>query len=236
MNNVFSKYEMLSSRRSRLAFSLIELLTVIAIMSLLASVAVPALTSLAKGSQMNQSLIELSGTLDAARQYAISRNTYVWVALRHNPSGTAGDELSMVTLASKSGIDPSPWSNYGQVPNAQIDIVGQPRTFSQIRLEEAGVFDTSRIPALSGKPPVSSDNSLADGKAVFQIKLPGQTAPVDFSRVVQFTPAGEARVSSSVIDVVEIGIHPTRGSVADENNVAVLRVNGLTGQTSVFRP
>lgn len=230
MNIVFASLE----RRSR-AFSLVELLTVIAVMSLLVSMAVPALSSLAKGSQMNQSLMELSGTLDAARQYAIARNTYVWVALRHSPQGDAGDELSMVTLASKSGTDPSPWSNYGQVPNAQIEILGKPRTFSQIRLEEAGVFDMSRIPALSGKASVTAGNSLADGKAVFQVKLPGQTSPTDFSRVIQFTPGGEARVSSSVIDVIEFGVHPTRGNVADENNVAVLRVNGLTGQTSVYR-
>jgi Tfp pilus assembly protein FimT len=199
-------------------------------------VAGPALTSLAKGNQMNQSLMELAGTLDQARQFAISRNTYVWVALFPNPNGASGDELSVVMLASKTGTDPAPWSNYGSVPNAQIDLLGRPRTFSQIRLENAGTFDWGRIPGLAGKTPVTAGNSPADGTAVFMVRLPGAAAAVDFSRVIQFTPSGEARVSSSVIDVIEFGVHPTRGSVADDNNVAVLRVNGLTGQTTVYRP
>lgn len=218
------------------AFSLVELLTVIAVMSLLVSVAVPAITSLAKGNQMNQSLIEIAGTLDQARQHAISHNTYVWVAFRPNPMGAAGDELSVVLLASKTGTDPFPWTNYGAVPNAQIDLLGRPRTFTQIRMEEAGTFGESQIPGLAGKSAVTLDNTPSGDTAVFGVKLPGATAPVDFTRAIQFTPAGEARVASSVIDIIEFGIHPTRGNVADNNNVAVLRVNGLTGQTTVFRP
>jgi prepilin-type N-terminal cleavage/methylation domain-containing protein len=217
-------------------FSLIELLTVIAIMSLLVSVAVPAITSLAKGNQMNQSLIEIAGTLDQARQYAISHNTYVWVAFRPNPTGAAGDELSVVLLASKTGTDPSPWTHYGTVPNAQIDMLGRVRTFTQIRLEEAGTFGENQIPALAGKSAVTLDNTPSTDTAVFGIKLPGASAPVDFTRAIQFTPSGEARVASSVIDAIEFGLHPTRGNVADNHNVAVLRVNGLTGQTTVFRP
>lgn len=218
------------------AFSLVELLTVIAVMSLLVSVAVPALSSLAKGNQMNQSLMEIAGSLDQARQYAISHNTYVWVAFRPNPSGAMGDELSVVLLASKTGTDPSPWADYGTVPNAQIALLGRARTFTQIRLEEAGTFGESKIPQLAGKSAVTAANTPSEDTAVFDIKLPGTPGPVNFTRAIQFTPSGEARVASSVIDVIEFGIHPTRGNVADNNNVAVLRVNGLTGQTTVFRP
>jgi prepilin-type N-terminal cleavage/methylation domain-containing protein len=217
-------------------FSLVELLTVVAVMSLLVSLAVPALSSIAMGNQMNQSLIQLSGTLDQARQYAITHNTYVWVALRPHTDEVRGDELSVAVLASKTGTDPSPWSNYGAVPNSQIDLISRPRTFGQLRLEEAGTFSASKIPSLEGKSVTSLDNTPSDGRAIFNIKLPGDSSAVNFDRVIQFTPSGEARVSSGIIDVVEFGLHPTRGNVADENNVAVLRVNGLTGQTTVFRP
>lgn len=223
--------------KHRLGFTLVELLTVVAIMCVLIALAVPALTSLAKGNQMNQSLIELSGMLEQARQYAISRNTYVWVALRPNPSGPNGDELSVVMLASKSGIDPSPWSSYGVVPGNEIDLAARPRTFDQIRFEEAGTFTDSKIPSLSGKTTTTAaKNSPSQGSASFQVKLPGASSTSDFNRVIQFTPNGEARVSANVIDVIEFGVHPTRGSKGDENNVAVLRINGLTGQATVFRP
>lgn len=218
-------------------FTLVELLVVIAIMSVLVALAIPALTSMAKGNQMNQALIELSGTLEQARQYAISRNTYVWVAMRPNPTGANGDELSVAVLSSKTGTDPSPWSSYGSVPNDQIDLATRVRTFDQIRLEEAGTFTSSDIPGLSGKTTTSaSKNSPADNTASFRIKLPGASGTTDFTRVIQFTPNGEARVSSNVIDVIEFGLRPTRGKSGEQNNVAVLRVNGLTGQTSVFRP
>ena len=221
---------------SNKGFTLVELLTVAAVMSILLSVAVPALSSMAMGNQMNRSLIELAGTLDQARQYAIANNTYVWVALRPNSSGNQGDELSVALLASKTGTDPSPWSNYGSVPNAQIDIVARPRTFENIRFEEANTYSQSKIPSLAGKSATSLDNTPANNKAVFNIKLPGSGSSANFNRVIQFTPTGEARVSSSVIDVVEFGLHSTQGKAASENNVAVLRVNGLTGQTAVFRP
>jgi len=222
--------------RAGAAFSLVELITVIAVMSLLVSITVPAISSLAKGNQMNQSLTEIAGMLDGARQYAIAQNTYVWVAMRPNPNGPRGDELSVVALASKTGVDPSPWSGYGTVPNAQIDLLTRPKTFDQIRLEDAATFGAEKIPDLAGRATVSAANSPARETATFGIKLPGTTSPVNFTRVIQFTPRGEARVAGSVIDVIEFGLRPTRGQVADENNVAVVRVNGLTGQTAVHRP
>jgi Tfp pilus assembly protein FimT len=218
-------------------FTMIELLVVVAIMIVLVALTVPALTSMAKGNQMTQSLIEMSGLLEQARQYAISRNTYVWVAMRPNPNGANGDELSVAVLASKTGVDPSPWSSYGTVPNDQVDLAERVRTFDQIRFEEAGTFTETKIPALSGKTAATAaKNSPSQGTATFQIKLPGASSASAFNRVIQFTPNGEARVSSNVIDVIEFGLRPTRGKSGDENNVAVLRVNGLTGQTTVFRP
>jgi len=220
-------------------FTLVELLTVVAIIAVLVALAVPALTSMAKGNQMNQTLIEMSGLLEQARQYAISRNTYVWVAMRPNPNGPNGDELSVAMIASNTGTDPAstPWSSYGVVPGNQVDLAARVRTFDQIRFEEAGTFTESKIPGLAGKTPVTAaKNSPSQGTATFQIKLPGASSTTTFNRVIQFTPSGEARVSSNVIDVIEFGLRPTRGTTGDENNVAVLRVNGLTGQATVFRP
>jgi len=218
------------------AFTLIELLTVIAIVAMLATAAAPALSSLSKGGSMNQSLVELAGLFDQARQYAIAQNTYVWVAMRPDPAASDGDSLSVVVLASSSGIDPAPWSDYGAVPNSQIKTLTKPRTFSQIRLEEAGAFSGTQVRDLPATPSVGTANSPANGTAIFQIKIPGTASPSTFRRIVQFTPDGQARVAANPIDVVEFGVHPMRGNVADAKNVAVLRINGLTGQTAVYRP
>lgn len=213
------------------AFTLIELLTVMAVIGLLTTLCIPALSSLTKGGQMNQSVAELAGLLDQARQYAISQNTYVWVALSPDIASTDGPQLGVTVLASKTGVDPAPaGGNYGAVPNDQIALISKPKAFSQFKFEEAGVFGIGKIPNL---PTRTAANV---GTASFSIKLPGASSATTFSRVITFTPAGEARVTSSPIDLIEFGVHPTRGSVTDDNNVAVLRVNGLTGQTTVYRP
>jgi len=174
--------------------------------------------------------------LDQARQYAIAQNTYVWVVMRPNPSGSNGDELNVAVLASRTGTDTQSWSSYGVVPNGQIDLLSRPKTFSQVRFNEAGSFGASKIPALTGKSTATSGNSPST-TADFKIKLPGAASTVDFTRAIQFTPTGEARTAQGgVTDLVELDIQPTHGTTADQNNVAVVRINGLTGQMTMYRP
>lgn len=225
--------------RGARAFTLIELLTVIAVMSVLVSLCVPAISSITMGGKWNQSLSELAGTLDQARQYAIAQNTYVWVAMHPTTDSVNGDELNVAVLASKTGTDPSPWTSYGAVPNDQLDLIMKPKAFQQVKLEEAGFFKSDKVPSLPSTPSTDAGNSPAQtsGAGFFKVTMPGTSAPKGFTRVIQFTPGGEARIAQgSVIDVIEFGMHPTRGAKADDNNVAVLRVNGLTGQTKIYRP
>lgn len=217
------------------AFTLVELLTVIAIAALLAVVSIPAISGVTKSSSMNQTVAELAGLLDQARQYAIAQNTYVWVAMRSDTAAD-GDTLSIVILASKSGVDPSPWANYGAVPSTEIAVVTKPRIFRQIQMEEAGTFTATQIATLSSLPGVSVANGPSRNTASFSIRLPAATSLASFSRVVQFTPAGQARVTSSPIDIIEFGLRPVQGARAEQNNVAVIRINGLTSQTTVYRP
>ncbi|CAN5342381.1 hypothetical protein BH09VER1_BH09VER1_27610 [soil metagenome] len=223
------------SRTSPSAFTLIELLVVMAVAGMLLGLSGVAVTSLSKGGTLNKSLADVAGTLEQARQYAVAQNTYVWVAFL--PGTMSGNStVSMVVLASKNGADPTPWSAYGTVPNSQIGLLTRVKTFDQIGLSDAATF-TDRIPELTGATAVTKDvNSLANGTAKFSVLLPGTTTPVVFDRVIQFTPSGEAHNASNLIDVIEFGMQPTHGTVADEKNVAAIRVNGLTGQTQVYRP
>lgn len=216
-------------------FSIVELLTVVAVLTTLATLAVPALGSLAKGGGMNSSLIELAGLLSQARQYAVSQNTYVWVALRPNSDQPDDPALSVVVLASKDGQDPSPWSDYGPVPNTTIALLTKPKTFRQIRMEEAGTFGAPQIGSLASLPAATSANSPASS-ASFRVPVPGSSSAQNFTRTIQFLPDGQARVAAGPIDLVELGLRPMRGATPNDHNVAVLRINGLTGQTTVYRP
>lgn len=194
-----------------------------------------AVTSLSKGGTLNKTLADVAGTLEQARQYAVAQNTYVWVAFLPGTSG-GNTSVSMVVLASKNGADPTPWAGYGTVPSSQIGLLTRVKTFDQIGLRDAATF-TDRIPDLAGATTVTREvNSLSDNTAKFSVLLPGTSTPAEFTRVIQFTPSGEARNASNLIDVIEFGMQPTHGTVADDKNVAAIRVNGLTGQTQVYRP
>ncbi len=122
------------------------------------------------------------------------------------------------------------------MPSDTISLLSKPKTLKQVRLEEAGTFSRQNIANLPAQPQIGPDNSPADGSATFTVRLPGASGSVSFDRVIQFLPDGEARVADSPIDIIEMGVRSMRGAVADQNNIAVLRINGLTGQTRVYRP
>lgn len=216
---------------SREAFSLIELLTVMGVIGLLMSVAVPALSNLTKGSQMNQALVEVTESLEQARQYAVAQNTYVWVAFNNVAASQGADEqVRMAVLVSRSGGDLAAWGvDDTTSTTAQTQLVARPRTFNQVKLSNAGTFSRSQIASL----PEGAVDSL--GVANFKIKVPGGQNE-SFTRAIQFTPSGEARTTANMAGMVELGLQPTRAKEADAYNVAVVRVNGLTGQTRLFRP
>lgn len=215
--------------KSRAAFSLIELLTVMGVVGLLMSLAVPALSNMTKGSQMNQALIEVTETLEQARQFATAQNTYVWVVFNDAAAGT-DEQVRMATLVSKSGGDLNSWgTDDTTTSSAQTRLISKPRTFNQVKLSGAGAFTPAQIEGL----PAVAANDL--GQANFTVRVPGGQN-VTFNKAIQFTPSGEARTTTSMSGMVELGLQPTRAKNADANNVAVIRVNGLTGQTRLFRP
>src|SRR5262245_26003946 len=99
------------SSRSKAGFSLIELMSVVAISALVFATAAPALSGLTWVSGLNKNLLVLSGVLQQARQYAISKNTYAWVVFSMPSSSASLDSPIKVGLvASMDGTDVLGWS------------------------------------------------------------------------------------------------------------------------------
>src|SRR6266568_9146336 len=66
--------------RSR-AFTLIEMLVVMAIIAILMVLLAPAFTSLKSAGDVTGAAYTIKGALDTARTYAKANNTYTWVGL-----------------------------------------------------------------------------------------------------------------------------------------------------------
>ena len=228
---------------SKSAFSLVEMLTVVTITALLTAFAAPAIMGVSASGQMNQNLLTMSGLLEEARQYAVAQNTYVWVAVQPGTNADGTSILSVALLASTDGTDPAgaaSWSSnaYGTVPNSQISLINKIATLRQVSLANAGTFDTSIVPNLPATPaPVSAvANSLAtNSTGFFNIQLPGTSGTKAFTQAAEFTPSGEVRNTSSPVGLVELDLQGKRGTAADANNLAVIRVNGITGECVTYR-
>jgi len=219
---------------------LIELLVVLAIIALVSAIAAPTFMGLNSSGRMNENLLEVRGLLEEARQYAIAQNTYVWVAFLPSTSTTTGmATLSVAILASKDGTDPAgplSWADYsyGTVPNSEIGLISKITTLQQISLlSNVGNF-TSQIVSL---PSTSTIGGLAvNNNGFFNLQSPGTSTPQVFTEALQFTPSGEARNLPTPVSLVELDLQLQKGSVLDAHNVAVIRVNGLTGESITYRP
>ncbi len=228
---------MKSRTKSQLAFSLIELLVVVAIISVLSVVAVPVVGRLGGVTGAAGGAARVEQALDQARIEAISKKTYVYVALAtfkdDNSTGTGIGKIAVCLVGSKDGgrITGSATSTnampIGRCPTARGV------TLAPILAKEGNLArPTNAVVEWSGRPPAGP-----------QISFPlGASAKYDFSGhpAVEFSPDGTARMAgdASVSPYIEIGLMPVRGDqvVAGDPNVAVVQLSGITGATSVYRP
>jgi prepilin-type N-terminal cleavage/methylation domain-containing protein len=101
-----------SPMASREGYTLVELLSVLAVIALLVALAVPSLVGLKGSSDITGAGYTVSGLLEQARTYALANNTYVWVGFYEEdgtqPSQTpavagTGGRLVISIVASQDG-------------------------------------------------------------------------------------------------------------------------------------
>src|SRR6266536_1013872 len=94
------------------AFTLLELLIVIGIISLLMVLIVPAFTNIKSGTDVTSAAYTIKGALDTARTYAKANNTFVWVGFKEvdvsqdasvTPQTTGTGRVAIAIVASKNG-------------------------------------------------------------------------------------------------------------------------------------
>ena len=208
----------------RSAFTLIELLIVIAIVALLSALTLPAFNSIRNAGGLTKSANDIAGILEQARTYAMAQNTYTWVGFRRDNADTPSDTLVVGVIASKTG---SPISTNDVVP------LGKLARFDNVLL-------TNNIPANLGARPTNNVDQLYEATSNSAYTFTIGTNPKSFSsQVIRWDSRGEAHISSSLSPpaklskLIEIGLQSAGRN--DSNNAAV-QIGGLSGTVIVYRP
>lgn len=215
--------------RQRHAFTLIELVVVIAIIAGLTLLLAPAFSNLRGANDLTNAAYVIKGVLEQARTYARVNNTYAWVGFYEengaigstNPPTAGSGRLVLSSVASSDGttiygattgpIDPTRLTQVGRL--TKIDNLHLPllaigtgtgdslNTRPALQFDPTGGFNHSRLGELNAAPPHTAPDT--DSKFPFQYPV-GNPAPIPqytFAKTLQFSPRGESRINGNNYDV-----------------------------------
>jgi len=243
--------------RTHKGFSLIEILVVIAIIGLLASVMMPAFNAIGRATSVSASASDVSALLEGARAHAMAQSTYTWVGFfqessqANSPSSgsprdqappyTARGRVVVAAVASLDGSQVAKTSSAlqsGRLPDDRVTMLSKPLKIDHVQMVELPDPAGGKAGTLDGRaaPSVRISASTSE-KSLF----PFRGGNYVFYKTIRFSPRGEAVVvvgdSTELVPVIELALESTRGDQADPNpqNRAVVQINGASGNVSVFQ-
>lgn len=243
------------------AFSLLELLVVMAIMVVMMALMAPAFIQIKGAGDVTKAAYDVAGVLENARAYATANNTYVWVGFfeedQSKTDRTAGvGRIVLSVVASKDGT--VIYTASAAIDPTRLVQINKPVKIDNVHLKTAGAtfpigtgtgttFDTRpAVDATDGTAQIG-DTSPPDSQTPFQYPVgsPAPTAQYTFKKAIQFSPRGEASVTSFKAPatkyqpraIVEIGLQPTHGNAVDVNskNVVAVQVTGIVSNVKIYR-
>jgi len=217
----------LTSRKK--AFSLIELLVVVAVVGILGTYSVTGFKNIAISHGVGQGASEARGLLEFARSEAVTRQTYVWAAFREATNGGVL-EVQMAVGGSADGSADAEGGNVKALsPVKRVRNVGLVK-FSSLNAKTQALLGGGVVPA-----------ELLDNKEGIHYSGAGHA---EFTgTTITFTPRGEAMLegspgSASGFDPwIGLGMVPARGSQKDPSgrDDAGIVVDGSTGISRQLR-
>jgi type II secretory pathway pseudopilin PulG len=233
------------------AFTLVELLAVMAIIVIMTSLCVPVMHSIAGSGQTDAAITRLTGTYELARAYAMSNHTYVRVGLANVnvQAGISQPTVVVIVIASNDGTLTNN-SAQNMATSQYWSAIGTPLILSNLWNYDS--LNTSAA-AISAQPPLAADTSSDLVPSSTDIGSPGFTrtngplsslpSPPTFTAIVQFDPAGEARVlQAQTAHYIKVGLDqpssaPTSSSSQgwQNKNPFILRISGINGSVSILR-
>lgn len=233
-------------RTAKAGFTLLELLTVMAIVAILTTVTLPALQSLYGAGNVRKAIGDFSGVLQEARTYALANHTYVRVAIAQisTPSAAHPTPTSIILLLSSCDGTLSAGSATPSLSD-MADPAKWPAIEPPLILADMLIYNT-----INGDAPDTSQDSYPSQSSVGSMTRAvsgfpsGASGPV-FSSFIQFNPAGELSVLQSVSSTSDPARHvkiavdqpstPTNASTPRLRNPFILRLSGVNGSIIVLR-
>ncbi len=226
------RHHRFASRNLR-AFSLVELLVVMAIIALIASFSTSAMRSMFMGNAQQRALTGISSAMELARQTAIAGSTYTWVALAQGKNKIGGNSVTAVIFASKDGsLD----------DRTKIRLVDRVQVYDNVMIS-----NTDPEPNVANQIPTPG---ISFDSVSFQPKLdelPTAMRGQSFDHMIMFTPTGEAvldnlETSLAAIPLrqaLQLTVTPAKGATPnaiERKSASVVWINGITGAVEVFQP
>lgn len=202
----------LGKASSRRAMSILELLLVVGLVTIMATLAVPAFVSIAQGSGMRRAIVGVSDALEQARTEAMATSTWVLVGFSQDTTAVPST-LTVVTVASRDGTSDTSAANLIQL-------------FRPLKIENVKLLERSTGWA---------SNATLLNNSMFSFTGTVAGKPKSFSNtVIAFSPQGEALIQTSALSSwIEIPLCELRGSKEIEEKMASIRVSGPSGQVVV---
>lgn len=205
-------------KASQHGMSLLELLVVMAIFAVLASLSMPALSSRLKATDLTRNLHSLSDVLEQARSLALAQNTFVWVGLTQKEVEGV-PSLVMTAVSSRSG-QPTDLGARNYQP-----------TMRPMILKNLSMNPESLSKLIGGEQVNATD--LAESALTIRQKLPGESGETAFT-AIEFKPNGEIGLGNGILRYVGIGI--TEGVVGPHSQEAGILISRLSGHARILRP
>jgi prepilin-type N-terminal cleavage/methylation domain-containing protein len=211
-------------------FSLVELLTVLAILVLIMTSLRPAISSLTGAADLTKAASDLAAFYELARNEAMARNTYVWVGLATDAAGP-NPRLAAAMVGSRDGTADFSASN--------LDVLARPAVFENLRAAsetmagQANGAVAQRVGEIAGSEGVGQ---VMEQTGAMTFSAERRT----FTDTVTFTPQGDAVLAgaptarSPVSPFLAVYLQKMRGATAGREQAAIL-IQGPGGGARVIR-
>jgi type II secretory pathway pseudopilin PulG len=228
-----SSHEETRTSRQLAAFSIIELLVVVAIIAIMMVFVAPSISSLFGAQGVAKATADGAGILEMARMEAMARKTYVYVGFAGLTNSLGNLELRIGAVASLDGTSETSEANLRAISRlVKID-----------RVALAGSGDLPGLDVPTGVTPDSFVNRFPSFAEQFPSSSGFRVGEQDFTSmpVMIISPHGELLETSNAIEPLPfavVGSRPGRGREPEANpsNWAALVYHGGTGNVQTLRP